>query len=268
MNTRAAGRGRLLLLRVGLGLGFAAGFGLAHPPARLLDALLAQASSGGLRLVQAEGSLWRGRGVLASRSAEGRSIVPWLALAWRFDGAALADGALQWSVEGGRRAAAPASGPTAQVRLDRSGLQVQGLALRGPLQAVVAPLPHALAQAGWQGDLDLELASWHCRPSATCSGELQLRWYGAGSRLLPGERFGDYELSLQARDGRLDYRVRTLAGTVELEGSGSSPHKGRPDFSGNLRGEHALLERLPAVSGGAVRRSSEPGRYELKWPPR
>lgn len=267
MNTHAA-RVRLRMLRLGLGMVLAAGFGLTHPPARLLDALLAQASTGGLRLVQAEGSLWRGRGVLASRSADGRSIVPWLALAWRLDGAALADGALQWSVEDGRRTSTLASGPGAQLRLDRSGLKLQGLALHAPLQAVVAPLPHALARAGWHGDLALDLSAWHCTPSGSCTGELLLRWYGAGSRLLPGERFGDYELSLQARDAHLDYRVRTLSGRVELEGSGKAPHKGRPDFNGTLRGEHALLERLPAVSGGAVRRSSEPGRFELNWPPR
>lgn len=266
MNVRSTVRVRSLLSGLGLMAGLAAGLGLADPPTRLLDVVLSQASGGGLRLVQAEGNLWRGQGVLASRSADGRSLLPWLPLSWRFEGAALIEGALQWAVNSADRAALPAR--HASVRLDRNGLQVQGLALQGPLQAVVAPLPHALAQAGWYGDLGLELPSWHCSVAGRCNGELQLRWHGAGSRLLPGERFGDYELSLQAQDGRLEYRVRTLAGPVTLEGSGSTTAQGRTAFSGSLRGEHVLLERLPAVSGGAVRRSAEPGRFELRWPPR
>ena len=73
---------------------------LARPPASLFDAALAHFTGDGLRLLQAEGSLWNGHGVLASRSPDGRSVAPWLPLAWRFDSAALTRGALRWVFTG------------------------------------------------------------------------------------------------------------------------------------------------------------------------
>src|SRR5574343_815095 len=69
---------------------------VAKAPARLVDGLVAQATDGGLRLQQAEGSLWHGRGVLASRDAGGRSLTPWLPLAWDLDTAALGRLAVGW----------------------------------------------------------------------------------------------------------------------------------------------------------------------------
>ena len=67
----------------------AIGFAVVKAPAALLGGLLGHFSGGGLILQQAEGSLWQGRGILASRDAGGRSLTPWLPLAWRFDAGGL-----------------------------------------------------------------------------------------------------------------------------------------------------------------------------------
>ena len=67
-------------------------------PAALLGGLLSHFSGGSLILQQAEGSLWQGRGVLASRDAGGRSLTPWLPLAWRFDAGTLARLSVGWDL--------------------------------------------------------------------------------------------------------------------------------------------------------------------------
>ena len=70
---------------------------IAGAPASLVDGAVARLTDGALRLQQAEGSLWHGRGILASRDAGGRSLTPWLPLAWDFDTAALARLAVGWT---------------------------------------------------------------------------------------------------------------------------------------------------------------------------
>ena len=70
---------------------------LAKAPAGLVDGLVKRLTDGGLCLQQAEGSLWHGRGILASRDAGGRSLTPWLPLAWDFEAAALTRLAISWS---------------------------------------------------------------------------------------------------------------------------------------------------------------------------
>ena len=65
---------RKLLLLLALGLGFL----VVKAPASLVDGLLAHFTAEGLRLQRAEGTLWQGRGILASRDASGRSLSPWL----------------------------------------------------------------------------------------------------------------------------------------------------------------------------------------------
>lgn len=245
-----------LLLLIALSLAFI----VAKAPASLLDSLLAHFTEGGLHLQQAEGSLWHGRGVLASRAADGRSLTPWLPLGWHFDTAALTRLALGWSLDS-------AGTPLGQVEAGPTGMSVAQLALHAPVDAAVSPLPHPAARAGWQGDLSLEVPAWHCPPDGRCSGEARLLWRGARAALFPGRNFGDYEIHLQAKDGHLHYSLQTLAGEVRAQGSGEVAPGGLPSFDGQLSGDPEFLKRLPSIAAGAARPTGQPGQFEIHWPP-
>lgn len=234
---------------------------LARPPASLFDAALAHFTGDGLRLLQAEGGLWNGHGVLASRSPDGRSVAPWLPLAWRFDSAALTRGALRWVFTGSGK-------PLATLEAGAGGLSVDGLGLFTPADAALASIPHPVARAGWQGDLSIEAPHWQCPPDGLCTGEARILWRGASSALFPGRRFGDYEAKLSATRGQIHFAIRTLDGEVRLDGQGDAEPRRMPRFDGSISGDPDFLARLPAIAGGAAKATAQPGRFEIHWPPR
>lgn len=234
---------------------------VARAPAGLLDGLLAHFSDGALRLQQPEGSLWHGRGILASRDAGGRSLTPWLPLTWKADTAALAHLAIGWQF-------ASNGSPVGSVQLAPGGLTVNGLALRAPAGTALASIPHPLARAGWEGDLSIDAPRWHCPPNGRCDGEARLLWRGARSPLFPGRQFGDYELRVTAHDGSLRLVVATLAGAIQVSAVGEAPFGAPPRVDGTISGDPEFLARLPAVAGGAARATGQPGHYEIHWPPR
>ena len=186
------------------------------PPAtgtQAIDELTATVTDGALRLQQAEGSLWQGRGILASRDAGGRSLTPWLPLAWRFDGGALARFAMGWDFS-------TSGSPLAHVELGPAGLKLGGLKLHAPAGAALAAIPHPAASAGWHGDLSIAAPRWDCPADGRCSGEASLLWRGAGSALFPGRSFGDYQLQVGAEAGSLRFTLATLAGPIMASGCG------------------------------------------------
>ncbi|WP_374477035.1 type II secretion system protein N [Zoogloea sp.] len=247
---------RKLLLLLAMGLGFL----IVKAPASLVDGLLAHFTAEGLRLQRAEGTLWEGRGILASRDASGRSLSPWLPVAWDFDIGALARVAAAWTFS--------SSGtPIGRIEAGISGLDVTELTLHAPADAALMPIPNPVARAGWQGDLSITAPVWHCTPTGTCSGEARLLWRGARAALFPGRRFGDYEIQLTARDGRFRYTLRTLAGDVIANGSGEAAPGRTPSFKGSIKGEPEFLNRLPSIAAGAARPTGQPGQFEIQWPP-
>lgn len=239
---------------------FGLGFLVAKAPASLVDGLFTRFTDGGLRLQQAEGSLWHGRGVLASRDASGRSLSPWLPLAWDLDGSAMIRARLSWVFS--------SSGtPVGRVEIGSGGLELSGLQVRGPADAILSPIPHPLARAGWYGDLSIEAPGWSCPPSGACTGEIRLLWRGARAALFPDRRFGDYQVQVTAQDGQFKYSLRTLAGEVVAQGNGEAGPGRGPSFHGSIAGDPEFLSRLPAIAGGAARPTGHPGQFEIHWPP-
>ena len=240
---------------------FTLAFLVGRAPAALVDGLVAHFTDGNLRLQQAEGSLWHGRGILASRDAGGRSLSPWLPLAWDFDTGALGRLAVGWRF-------ASNGTPIGSVHLAPDGLGVSGIALHAPANAALSSIPHPAARAGWQGDLTVESPTWHCAPDGRCDGQARLLWRGARSALFPGRQFGDYALRIDARAGNLRFSLATLDGAIQASGQGEAPFGQPPRFDGSLRGEPEFLSRLPAIAGGAARPTGTPGQFEIHWPPR
>lgn len=230
---------------------------LRFAPATLLDRAVSAASQGRLRVLQAQGSLWNGHGVFASLAADGRSAQPWLPGEWHTEFDNLVGGVLGWRLSENHRT-------VLHLRIRGGGAELTELAVDAPLRALLDSIPHPLARAGWLGAVRLESPGWACDWLGACRGSLRLTWIGAGVELVPGRRFGDYELNAQARGKSGQLQVRTLSGELKIDGKGGWDENGRPRFSGRIMGPPEIVSRLPNVMDGVAIPTEDPAVVELE----
>lgn len=226
-------------------------------PATLLDAALARASDGRMRVLSAEGTLWAGQGTFASLSPDGRAAQPWLVGRWTAEFAELPGGRLGWRIgQSGRT--------VLRLAVASDGVEIVQADIDVPLKPLLDSIPHPLARAGWRGAAHLESPGWRCDWHRACDGRLRLTWLDAGVELVPGRRFGDYELTATARAhaGTLD--LRTLAGDLRIEGSGGWDEHGHPRFDGRVEGPVDIVGRLPNVMDGVAFPTGQPGTAEIR----
>lgn len=229
----------------------------AWAPATLLDAALARASDGRLRILEAEGTLWSGHGTFASLSPDGRAAQPWLVGHWRAEFAQLAGGRLGWHLE-------QRGSTVLQLALSSGGVDILQADFDAPLKPLLDSIPHPLARAGWRGAAHLETPGWRCDWQGACEGSLRLTWLDAGVELVPGRRFGDYELSATARGHEGTLQLRTLSGELRIDGSGGWNAQGRPRFDGRVEGPVEIVSRLPNVMDGVAFPTDRPGVAEIR----
>lgn len=225
---------------------------LAWAPATLLDALLGAASEGRMRILQASGSLWQGRGIFASLTPDGGSAQPWLDGAWRAEWDELATGRIGWRLEQADRV-------VLRLRLGAGGVELVEARLDLPLKSVLAAAPHPLARAGWRGAMRLDSPGMECDWQGQCRGSARALWTDAGLDIVPGQRFGDYELLASAHGRQGTLRLRTLGGALGLDGEGGWREDGRIHFEGLVRGDPEIVGRLPNVLDGVAFGTADPG---------
>lgn len=223
-------------------------------PASLADQWLAWFSEGAVRLADAEGTVWAGRGDLMVVDPARRAWQPWLAVAWRVDWGALWRGRLGWDwSSGGQR--------LARAEVSPAGVSVEALRLGGPARFFAERIPHSLGRAGWRGDLALDAPGWQCDWSGRCTGKAELRWLGAASDLLRDRDLGDYRVVVTADEGVMRLEWRTLRGDVRVEGDGRWAIDARPDLRVTISGDPALLQHLPGVAGRWATPGARPGTW-------
>jgi len=198
-----------------LGLGLVALLALvvaavALAPATLVDAQLAQATSGRLRLQDAAGTVWRGRGALAD--AQGTAALP---IAWTVDALALLRGevALDFVAD----AAHPVA-PRGRIAWHPGRWTVEGL------QAVVpaAMLP-ALAPAGSPvalgGTIRIDVPRL-VLARERYDGQAALAWTGATLALpmLPALALGEVDVALSQRGEGIGGPLSSRDGPLQLTG--------------------------------------------------
>ncbi len=230
---------------------------LATLPATTLDGALAAASDGRLRLLAAQGSLWRGQGLLAGVAHGSHVSRPWLAATWEVDFGELARGGIAWRVSTGK-------GQVLRLRLSPAGVEISGVSIDAPLDALLVPLSHGLARAGWRGWLQVTSPAWGCDWQGQCRGEARIRWSGATVDLLPGQRFGDYEAIIKGVDGGGEFGVRTLAGQLAISARGGWQNGGRPHFRGEIHGQPIVIGSLPSIMNGIASPTANPSRARIE----
>jgi len=179
---------------------------LRAPAAWLGDALAARTK---LRLIDARGTVWHGSALIGVSNGRETTLLP---------------ARLEWSVTGvrsGRVWARMSHDWLAQpleVGLGATGLRFAKGSARLPaaaLAAAGAPFntlrPGGVLELHWT---DGELAS------GALDGELQVDWRDAQSALSPVVPLGSYRLRVVGRAGPPSLELQTLAGPLEMRGSG------------------------------------------------
>ena len=209
--------GRLAAV-LGAALGAALVVVLVQAPAGFLALAVSHASHGRIDLGEATGTVWRGQAavVLASGGSGGvdRSRLPGQT-SWRIEPWPLLTGRLDVTLSN------PAVFDTPlRLRVDRArAATLDAGTLHLPAQVLVglgAPWntiePGGEIRLDWDG---LQLAA------GTLHGALRAEWIGASSRLCPVVPFGRYRLEADGIFPGASVRLVTLAGPMEMTGSGT-----------------------------------------------
>lgn len=174
----------------------------AFAPATLVDARIDSMSGGALRVSDAHGTLWRGRGVLASPRG------PWrVPVQWTLEPLPLLVGVT--SIRLGLSDAAT-EGPRGRIELRDNRIVADSLVARIPATLVASLAAPATVQAG--GDVDLRIESLTLAPTGS-SGAIAAQWRNA--RLLG---IGWPVIDLGTLTARLTVRGNSLAGPVSTRG--------------------------------------------------
>ncbi len=232
---------------IGLGLAVFALSLIATAPATLIDARLEQASAGALRLADASGTLWSGAGQIEILDANRRSGIA-KSIGWRMRPAYLLRGKLLYEITLDR-----ASQPF-PVTITPSRIEVEDANIELPAAALGLGVPK-LAALGLGGDMLLHIARL-AFGHGSVQGNATLQWRGAGSSFTRVSPLGDYELRIEGDGAAVQASLRTLQGTLQLDGQGSWASGRNLEFQGNARisPQHqqqlAPLLRMIAVERG------------------
>lgn len=227
---------------------------VATPPATLIDAALDGASEGRLRLAQASGTLWSGTGRIEIHDADGRAGVS-SNLSWRVVPQSLLKARLAWEIG--------LDDSTRQFPLTLSFLRIElaNADIRLPATALGLAVPK-LAPLGLTGDVSIHVASLSLARDAV-EGNATLQWLTAGSSLTPVSPLGNYELRLDGAGRTIHAYLRTMEGSLRLNGQGSWTRNHRPAFNAMAHvPEQHRKQLVPLLRMIAVERSA--GNFELQ----
>lgn len=182
---------------------------LSFLPASLVDRRIDAASQGKLRLADASGTVWKGRGLLTDSAGTWR--VP---VGWSIAKADVLRGIHALSL----RPVDGASAPQGSVEWVDDGVRIRGLAAEAPAQALAWVLPaRALPTLGGTIFVSGSQFAWNAKES---SGTLDAHWRGA--RLVAGDvvaDLGTVDLALAPQDKRLSGRLTNSGGEVRIDGT-------------------------------------------------
>lgn len=233
---------------------------VASAPATLADRAVATLSGGGVRIGTSSGSIWNGRGVVSVLDVTKQAWLPWYGVEWSFDPIGLFRGKLSWQIM------RPSIGAS-RFAIGVTGWQVSGLHIAGPASYFLQRIPGALAGFGWEGDMDLDIKQFECSWQNLCTGRIDATWAAAGSSFLPGQVFGDYRIVADAAGGAFAFDWSSSETSfVRTWGKGEITDTGALRLTGSVKGDPALLSRLPAIAGPWVRPTEAADTWKVVFP--
>ena len=181
----------------------------AFAPATLVDRRIAAATGGKVRVVDAEGTVWNGRGALADAAGAWR-----LPFAWTVDATALARGTLAVTVS------PPAGAPSPGGTFDLAGARValRDVRVELPASALAGFLP-ARVPLSLGGSIAVSAADF-AAGAAAFRGAVSARWRDA--RVVAGgtvASLGTVDVALTPQGGALGGRITNSGGDLKLDGT-------------------------------------------------
>lgn len=227
---------------------------LALAPATLFDVALKRATNGRVRLPEAHGSLWVGKGQLELRDPGGHTGVG-TAMRWTFLPSSLLHGRLGFAL-----AIGDASAPF-PVSLSPFGLELSNADFMLPASALGIATPR-MALLEPTGDLHVRIPTLTLRGDVF-SGDGVVDWVSAGSALTPVAPLGDYQLRFAGTSRGLHATLRTISGPLRLDGGASRTDDQPLALFATARVDVQHQEQLaPFLRLIAIQRSA--GIYELQ----
>lgn len=240
---------------IAIGVGAYALALIVTAPATLVDAGLRRASSGQLRLAEAQGTLWSGSGQLEVRDTGGRTGIA-KSFAWRVAPESLLRGHLVCEV------GLEQDAKRFPVTLSLSRIELANADINLPAAVLGLAVPK-LAPLGLTGDVQIHVARLSVARDEM-QGNATLQWRAAGSALSPVSPLGDYELRIEGEGSAVRASLRTLQGPLQLDGKGSWTHGNSPAFLATASVPPQYQEQLaPLLRLIAVERGE--GRFELQF---
>jgi len=250
-----AGRVGARGLRVFLAVGAYAFFLMVLAPATILDAGIARASAGKLRIAQSQGTLWAGTGLLEIRDSTGKRGIG-RPLSWRFKPGSLLRAQVGFEVDIGQ------TRKYFLLVVSLARLEIFDADLVLPAAALALATPRlALLDPG--GDLHIHVSRLSIGRDAV-HGAAVVRWPDAVSSLTPVSPLGDYELRLEESGDGTNVVLGTLKGPLHLEGRGSTGTSNAAAFQATARIDpHYRVQLEPLLRMIAVERGE--GIFEIQF---
>ena len=246
---------RWVMPALGLGIFAAAVLAtvIAFAPATLIDARLASASDGRLRLAGADGTLWSGAGWIEVRDVHGRAGVA-RRIAWRVLPESLLRARLVAEIELDQ--AKPF-----RLAISLSRVEIADAGINLPAAALGLGMPK-LAPLRLTGEVRVSIPHLSLE-RGRMDGDATLQWRSAGSALTPISPLGEYEMQFKAVGPDLHATLRTLEGPLQLDGKGTWSSRAPPSFLATARVPEQQQEQLaPLFRLIAVERGV--GTFELR----
>lgn len=231
-------------------------------PAAWLVALVERQTGGRLTLGDAQGTLWRGSAFVGGAASGNGPVTPLLPgrFNWRLSPLVLA-GVVDLELENPAALAQAVNlhGSWSQWQVSPSALLLPAAGLAGlgaPLNTIA---PSGTLRLAWSA-LTLELE----QRTIALNGQTMLEMKDMASRLSPIRPLGSYALTLDWHGQQAQLGLRSLAGPLLLDGSGSLKG-GRLQFSGRAQAASGYEETLANLLNLLGRRTSDKNIIALEF---
>lgn len=230
---------------------------LWQAPASIVDQCLDDVSGGTLRLAEATGTVWSGRALLLTAGKSPGVWQPQLPIEWTLDASSLVDRRLALRISSGGNA-------IATIGAGFDGIVANRVRLRGPASFFLERFKHNLSHAGWRGEMAMTSTRFECTWNGHCGGPMEVEWINASSDLLLNQPLGSYRLTTDGvAGGVLRFQLRTIDGTIRIDGGGDWAADGSFSFKGTIKGPPELMQRLPSIAGPWAQPSDEAGTWTI-----